>query len=129
MLECLKTQTIGLVKSIGIVWHSLTIWTCCEAIRPRAAMIGFVLRSQSSAGRGGEREDTDAAGALRVLDRRYKELSPLFSEKSVRGQCRWSLAMGGLSVVMGTRLWLIIGRGTRWQQSNAALVMRLMMLC
>lgn len=54
----------------------------------------FVL-SAADLGTSGGHEDTNTAEAWRVRDCRYKVLSPLFSEKSGRGQCRWSLVMGG----------------------------------
>lgn len=51
----------------------------------------FAVNRRTSRGH----EDTDTAETRRVSDCRYKVLSLPLSVKSIRGQCRWPLTMGG----------------------------------
>lgn len=103
-------------KPICIVCCSVVTWTCCEAIR--------------NAKNEPPHEVTDTVETQRTSDCNWKLLSPPLPLKSIRGRCQWSSTMGRTRLQRGD--WgpqPIIGSGTQWQQSNAASVMRLMMLC
>lgn len=66
--------------------------TCCEAIRkrhkPLAVVIGFLLRSQLTTG-----HPSDARTQQRLRGFLIADTNMPFSEKSMRGQWRWSLVM------------------------------------
>lgn len=73
--------------------------TCCEAIRKAGATVVVISFMQSASGQPGDTRTQLRLGGLPQW--RYKVLSPPLLQKSIRGQCRWSLAMGGTSLRHG----------------------------
>lgn len=96
-IEANLTINARAFKSICIVCRSLTMWTCCAAIRnakTSLVVISFVRRSQPNAGHLGDTgtQTQPRLGGPPVADTKYYHRH---SAKSIRGQCRWSLATGG----------------------------------